>query len=115
MSDTKTDKKYGKNVALIYDALSIVLEEQVGTEKAKIILNEQLRALAHALGGNNFYMPRMEGLRREIRDNEIYKRFNGHNVDDLTFAFKMCDRNIHQIIAKQRALHIRKIQPDLFN
>ena len=71
-------------------------------------------ALAHYMGGRSYYLPSGDRLMNALRDDQIYSRFDGRNVEQLRRAYGLGQTQIYTIIAQQRALHVRRAQPDLF-
>lgn len=87
-----------------------------GRGEAEAIAEAQHAALAigEYLGGRQIYLPRGDRLKEWLRDRAIYLEYNGSNKDELARRNGISDRRIEQIAAEQRAVYIRKIQPDLF-
>lgn len=73
-----------------------------------------VRALSRYAGGRQLYMPKGDVLERALRDREIWAKYKGNNVDDLAEAFELTVVQIYSIIAEQRALHRKRLQPPLF-
>ncbi|MEA7931629.1 hypothetical protein ONJ16_25395, partial [Salmonella enterica subsp. enterica serovar Montevideo] len=48
------------------------------------------------------------------RDNRRPCQFNGRNMEELRCQYRLSQPQIYQIIARQRKLHTRRHQPDLF-
>ncbi|HEY0464563.1 MAG TPA: Mor transcription activator family protein [Polyangiaceae bacterium] len=70
--------------------------------------------VAECAGGRQLYLPRGERLNIALRDAEIYRRARRGNIPQLATEYGVIDSQIWRIIRQQRALHIRKVQPDLF-
>lgn len=87
-----------------------------GRSELEAIAEAQQAALAigEYLGGRQIYLPRGGRLKEWLRDRAIYLEYNGNNKDELARRHGLTDRRIEQIAAEQRAVYIRKIQPDLF-
>ncbi|MDF9347004.1 hypothetical protein OH693_14530 [Escherichia coli] len=45
----------------------------------------------------------------------LYCQFNGRNMEELRRQYRLSQPQIYQIIARQRKLHTRRHQPDLFS
>jgi Mor family transcriptional regulator len=71
-------------------------------------------ALSTWLGGRQVYLPNGERVRLAIRDRLIYLEYNGRNKSELAARYRLTERSVETIAAEQRAIHIRKIQPDMF-
>ncbi|MGL4224966.1 MAG: Mor transcription activator family protein [Vibrio sp.] len=101
--------------SIVVDLFKIVkLEYQHhGIDDVKAPLTTTL-ALIDYLGGMQVYVPKGERLRKHIRNMEIYYRFNGRNIRELSRQYEQTEQNIYRIIAEQKRLHIKRKQPDLF-
>lgn len=73
-----------------------------------------LRALARHVGGRQWYLPTGKTLELGLRDRMIWRDFNGRNVHELIQKYQLTEVHIYEILAQQRALVTKKIQPDLF-
>lgn len=82
--------------------------------EADALAEAVVRAFAHYFGGREFYLPKGDKLDMAERDCKIYEDFNGRNLHELCTKYNLCDRQVSNIIAEQRELHRRKIQPSLF-
>jgi len=71
-------------------------------------------ALAELMGGDNWYFPNAAELREELRDIEIYRRFNGRNIEALAREYRVTLRQMYRIITKQRAAANARRQGQLF-
>ncbi|MGA7438601.1 MAG: Mor transcription activator family protein [Luteibacter sp.] len=71
-------------------------------------------ALSTWMGGRQIYIPNGERVRRAIRDRIIYLEYNGRNKGTLATRYRLTERAVERIAAEQRAIHVRKIQPDMF-
>lgn len=87
-----------------------------GRSEEEAIAEAQHAALAigEYLGGRQIYLPRGDRLKEWLRDRAIYLEYRGVNKDELARRYGLTDRRIEQIAAEQRAVYIRRIQPDLF-
>lgn len=90
--------------------------EQIGykDEEAEKISATILTALAFLSGGRGFYLPTGERLKTAIRDRQLYDKFNGNNIESLRQHYKLTQKQVYEIIAKQRALDKARRQPQLF-
>lgn len=73
-----------------------------------------LRALANYHGGRTFYLPRGDKLEQALRNARMWDEFNGKNVGELCTRYRLTEQMVYQILAEQRAIRARKIQPGLF-
>ncbi|MBN9795675.1 positive regulator of late transcription, partial [Pseudonocardia sp. TMWB2A] len=72
-------------------------------------------ALAEYMGGRSLYIPRGDALKIAIRDAEIFRVANRRNIRQLSRRHNVSERHIWRILNRQQRLHVRKLQPDLFN
>ncbi|WP_325950212.1 Mor transcription activator family protein [Pseudomonas putida] len=72
------------------------------------------RALARYAGGRPLYLPGDKRLERALRDRDIWAEFSGDNADELMAKYKLSARQVYTILAEQRALHRKRVQPSLF-
>lgn len=72
------------------------------------------RALAKYFGGVQWYLPQGEQLEIALRDRTIWRKFNGRNAHLLALEYKLSQQQIYTVCERQRQLHLKKIQPDLF-
>ncbi|EDV0940190.1 transcriptional regulator [Salmonella enterica subsp. enterica serovar Pomona] len=97
------------------DVLEHELKRQVLPEKHQRPLARKLAAaLATYMGGRSYYLPNGEQLFAALRNDEIYSRFNGKNIEALRREYGLGQVQIYKILAQQRQLHTRRHQPDLF-
>jgi len=73
-----------------------------------------LAALAEYHGGRMWYLPFGDGLALALRNKRIWHAFRGDNVHELSREYDLSEMAIYKILAEQRALHRRRVQPDLF-
>ena len=85
------------------------LNQEQAANQARTITYE----MAMYFGGNQVYLPKGDKLQRAIRDNAIWKNFNGRNIHELVTQYRLTHQQIHNIVREQRALHLAKVQPKL--
>lgn len=73
-----------------------------------------ITVLAHYFGGRLTYIPKDEKLQLALRDNLIWLEYNYRNVPQLAHKHKLTEAQVYNIIREQRALHVAKVQPDMF-
>jgi Mor family transcriptional regulator len=71
-------------------------------------------AIAAHLGRRVVYVPAIDDVERMLRDRRIWHEFRGHNLAALSQRYQLSEVRLYQIIAEQRALNRRRLQPDLF-
>lgn len=62
---------------------------------------EAVLELAHYFGGRPIYLPRGDRLKIELRDQELYQRFNGSNASELSDEYRITIRHVQRIIKAQ--------------
>lgn len=75
-------------------------DEEDSIQKAKKITF----AISSYFGGKSFYLPAGEPLKRALRDYEIYRSFDGKNIDQLIRKFRLSQTTIYTIIRQQRKI-----------
>ncbi|MEI7036458.1 Mor transcription activator family protein [Fulvimonas yonginensis] len=102
-------------LAELVDVLRATFQRR-GRSEAEAITEAQQAAMAigEYLGGRQVYLPRGDRLRDWLRDRTIYLEYNGRNKALLAQRHGITERRVEQIAAEQRAIHIRRIQPELF-
>jgi Mor family transcriptional regulator len=103
------------NLAELVDVLRTLFLKR-GRDEHQAIADAQhaAQAIGEYLGGRNFYLPHGDRLRTWLRDRALYLEYNGRNKAELARRYKVTERRIEQIAAEQRAVYIRRIQPDMF-
>ena len=84
-------------------------------EQARELAFVAMRTLAHYHGGCTFYLPRGDRLEQALRDNRMWDEFNGRNIRELCTRYRLTEQRVYQVLAEQRTLRQRKIQPQLFD
>lgn len=82
--------------------------------KAQQMARVAVSALAMWRGGRIFYLPTGEKLQAALRDQAMWMEYNGKNITELAQKYKMIEPSVYRILARQRQLHTRKLQPSLF-
>lgn len=105
-----SDMDKGSWPTIVLDLHSLIVYEM---ENGASPLNMTL-AITGYLGGMQVYIPKADKVRKELRNIEIYKKFNGRNHQQLAKEFNLAAQHIYRIIAKMRDLEHDRLQPDLF-
>ena len=84
-------------------------------DKAVIEAQDAVLAIAHYLGGRQFYLPKGEPLRAALIARTIYVLNRGNNKLQLAERFGVSERRIEQIIAEQSRIQVRRRQGQLFS
>jgi len=76
--------------------------------------------LARDYGGQYLYIPKGDSLARALRDARLWAEFDGtvhgaHGVAQLARREGLTQAQVYNILRAQRALHLRAVQPDLFD
>lgn len=102
-------------LAEIVDVLRALFLKR-GRDESQAIADAQhaAQALGEYLGARQIYLPRGDRLKEWLRDRALYLEYNGRNKAELAQRYKLSERRIEQIAAEQRAVYIRRIQPDMF-
>ena len=81
--------------------------------QARRLARELAVVLAKYFGGQPIYIPKGKQLTLAIRDTQIWHEFRGKNINELARRYQLTHMRIYDIVKKQRALHMEKIQPQL--
>lgn len=102
-------------LAELVDVLRATFQRR-GRSEAEAIVEAQHAAMSigEYLGGRQVYLPRGDRLRDWLRDRALYLEYNGRNKGQLAQRYGLTERRVEQIAAEQRAVYIRRIQPELF-
>lgn len=110
------DAKWPANLAALVDVLHATLHGRGHDDDAALEDAQHCAiAVAEYQGGRNYYLPTGERLRAFVRDRAIYLACNGRNKPQIALRYGITERRVEQIVAEQRAIHLRKIQPELFH
>ena len=71
---------------------------------AEILSIEAALKLSKSFGGMRIYIPKIEGLLRSNRDDQIRKEFNGANHRELAQKYKLSETQIRTIVQKRSKL-----------
>lgn len=89
MSDT--------NISITFDNLA-----PAQREIAELLGLDPYLNLVRLINGDSIYIPKYDSLytdaQRIKRDEEIIKKFNGFNLDELAREYNLCKRTIYNII-----------------
>ncbi|MFC5525238.1 Mor transcription activator family protein [Rhodanobacter ginsengisoli] len=108
-------ERWPSTLAELVDVLRATFQRRGRDEAAAIAEAQQaVLAIGTYLGGRQIYLPSGESLQTALRDRRIYLEYKGVNKGELARRYDVSERRIEQIAAEQRAIHIRRIQPDLF-
>jgi Mor family transcriptional regulator len=86
----------------------------MSAEEAFEHAREDVLALAEYFGGRMAYLPKGERLKVALRDAAIWRRFNGQNARELAMEYKLSAPHLYNVLARQRTLHVSKLQGRLF-
>jgi Mor family transcriptional regulator len=102
-------------LAELVDVLRATFQRR-GRDEQQAIADAQhaAAAIGEYLGGRQCYLPRGDRLRDALRDRRVFLEYKGVNKAELAQRYGLTERRIEQIYAEQRAIHVRRIQPDLF-
>lgn len=110
------DAKWPANLAALVDVLHATLRGRGHDDDAALEDAQHCAiAIAEYQGGRNYYLPTGERLSNFVRDRAIYLACNGRNKPAIALRYGCTERRVEQIVAEQRAIHLRKIQPQLFD
>lgn len=117
LDDAEIIRRWPKSLAEMSDvAIDALqrdgLDEPAATRQALVVL----AALSRYHGGRMFYLPTGDSLERAIRDNRLWKAYDGkpETVTRLAREESLTEVAVYRVLAEQRALHVAKVQSKLF-
>ncbi|ATL91888.1 transcriptional regulator [Aeromonas sp. CU5] len=107
--------KWPKALSELVDVLACELVRGgMAQEQAKAQARKLALVQAHYMGGRAYYLPTGDHLKAALRDRAIWDEFNGRNIDQLARKYGLSVPQTYAIVAEQRGLTRRRMQPDLF-
>lgn len=102
-----------------FSALLAIYERELGEMKiddgvAHKVALRLLLAQSHYFGRRYFYLPGATALKQAVRDYRIYQEYDRGSVKELAQRYDLSVQRIYQIVAEQRDLDIKRMQPGLF-
>ncbi|WP_323913415.1 Mor transcription activator family protein [Aeromonas veronii] len=107
--------KWPKALAELVDVLACELVRGgMEPDLAKAQARKLALVQAHYMGGRAYYIPTGDHLKAALRDRAIWDEFNGRNIDQLARKHGLSVPQTYAVVAEQRGLARRRLQPDLF-
>ncbi|WP_087022458.1 Mor transcription activator family protein [Thaumasiovibrio subtropicus] len=78
------------------------------------IANKLVLSLGHYLGGRDIYIPNGNILKTAVRNIQIWRDFNGRNIEALAVQYQLSERQITSILKEQRTAEVKRRQRALF-
>lgn len=98
--------KWRGNLALMLSVITLShLRAGLPAGQAETLAGAAIEALAQQLGGYHYYLPTGARLKNALRDNSIYREFDGANYDELASRYRLTGARVRQIVAAQRELN----------
>lgn len=110
-------RKWPKDLAALIDIFEASLKRLGQNEdQAKRIAHTLLAEQANYCGGRYIYIPKGDRLRQAIRDVDLFRDWKDCGIlpDQLAAKYRLSVQRVYQIISEQRAIHLKRLQPDLF-
>lgn len=102
---------------LLSDLVAVIEHDyralRLDADQARRLAMVAVRAVSRYAGGRQIYIPVGEQLDRALRDREIWERWRGNNMSELCRDYGLTERQIYDILRRQRALARRRHQRDL--
>lgn len=76
---------------------------------------ERVVLIAEYLGGRFVYLPRGDVLRTAAREAVIYRLSDSKSPAEIARQFGLSEVNVYRVIAKQKALAVKRMQGRLFD
>jgi Mor family transcriptional regulator len=107
--------KWPKALSELVDVLACELVRGgMAQEQAKAQARKLALVQAHYMGGRAYYIPTGDHLKAALRDRAIWDEFNGRNIDQLARKHGLSVPQTYAVVAEQRQLTRRRMQPELF-
>lgn len=97
--------------AIILDLHSLIEHEMKSKDVSSLSM---MLAITGYLGGMQVYIPKADKVRQELRNIEMYQKFDGKNIHQLAKEYGLAEQHIYRIIAKMRKIEHDQRQPQLF-
>jgi len=99
----------------IYDRTKVLLMKH-GLDEVEADKESRLfvRSVQMAFQGAMLYIPTTDDFAITERDEEIWRRFNGHNHNELAVEFGVSVQWIYRIVNYMRARDLRERQKSMF-
>lgn len=85
----------------------------VSEDRARFVMREVAHVWCREHGGTDFYMPKDTELRLEKRDEEIWRKFDGRNGQELAYEYDLSERQVRIICAVMRRRVVARTQHQL--
>ena len=114
-TDIALNEKWPEVIADLFDLLTENLRD-IDPDEAKVKLKAEriTAAICGHFGGIQFYLPKAQRWQQAIRDNRIWREFNGKNTSELAQSYRLTEVRIYEILREQRILRRKRVQKDLF-
>lgn len=110
------ERQWPQMLVSLIDVLECELKRQTSKQNDPRQLARKLTAaLSHYMGGRSYYLPNGEALFNSLRDDKIYRDYNGKNMTELLQKYQLGQTQFYRIISRQRQLNVRRHQRDLFS
>lgn len=113
----EVSKKWPRDLIALVDIYGAALKrmgynEDQGRKISHALLAEQ----ANYCGGRYFYLPKLDALKKAIRDVDLYKDWSDRGIqpEELSRKYKLSSVHVYRIIKEQQAYYRKRVQPELF-
>ena len=106
------DSGWTREVVYIIDAINEavdVLAPKIKDDDRYLLIRLFLEAMSTICGGRNFYTSASLSIKIAIRDELIFKQFNGFNHKQLARAYSLSPQKIYEIIRARRKKNLNPI------
>ncbi len=113
----EVSKKWPKDLVALLAIYGAALKRQgLDEDLSRKISHALLAEQANYCGGRYFYLPRLDALKRAIRDVELYKDHVHKQMlpDELSTKYNLTVPHVYRVIKEQQAYYIKSIQHDMF-
>ncbi|AIJ09279.1 Mor transcription activator family protein [Edwardsiella anguillarum] len=109
------ERQWPQMLVALIDVLECEIKRQAKTpHEPRQLARKLAAAMSHYMGGRSYYLPNGEVLFNSLRDDKIYREYDGRNMTALLKKYRLGQTQFYRIISRQRKLHMNRYQRDLF-
>jgi Mor family transcriptional regulator len=115
LDDPDVRARWPRDLVNQYDVVLSAIKTELDEPSARRVALRIIESLSNYHGGRQYYLPRGDKLRAALRDKQIWDNFDGkpETVNSLCKEYDLTPQMIYTILRQQRALHRKRMQPEL--
>ena len=112
---SEAEEKYPEMLLdLREDLAEILVEAGIARDQAGELAFAAVERWRKRNGGRHLYVCKGQEWEHHQRNHEIYRKFNGQNIDQLSREYGLAEQRIYQILAIVRSELLEKRQIKMF-